>query len=1066
MNKLKIGFTFIFLILFAVVQINAEGVGKKTTSLKKTNGQPSSTHFNINNVSTWIYDNGDSDIDPYGNGGFIYPKGSNKNVVFESGLVWGAKVNGKIRVGGSTYQQGLLPGRILPDGTAMSPDDPGARIYRVRPDWKTGDVSSEINDGEGTEAEIRAQYEKDWNEWPADWGAPYTDVDGDGKYNPSVDIPGVPGADQTVWFVANDLDDNTTKKLYGSPHMGIEMQATMWGYKSTSALGNMMFRKYVIINRSSDSFDSMFVSYWADCDLGGFDDDFVGCDVDLSLMYTYNGDAIDQQYGKTVPAIGFDFFQGPIVPTGDPNDKAVFHNKIISGYKNLPMSAHYFFINGDPIYTDPPLGDYEGSLEFWNLFNGRVTTTGAPFVDPTTGQETKFALAGDPVAGTGWIDGILHPPGDRRNGMVSGPFTMAAGDTQEVVIAEIAAGGFGNVDRLGAVSLLKFYDKQAQAVYDNLFQVPKTPPTPQVTVRELDREVLLRWDTDPNIDAIENFSDAGFNFEGYVIYQLPSRNASFNDAKMLATFDIIDGIGKVIGQDFDQAGGIVLPKVLKFGSESGLQRQYAIKGDAFNSGARLRNGTKYYFAVTAYAVNPDPNAVPNVLESPLKVLEVVPQTPPPGSRVEGKFGEALTVKHTNGISEGTVDVTVVDPTQLTGKTYSTFFHTDLDTNSATYGQTVWGLKDGDGNKIVDNMPLFAPDAKGIKAPPIIDGMSIKIMGPPPGIKDWNYSGNRWVSGVNWGGSQFFGGMDNGFNFFGSTITDGADFVDMQLKWAGDDEWASGTPADVSAAALAAKSQSQYPDRWSKAAVYRRDQGYAIGGYGDIPFAAYDVSDPNNPRRTNICFVEDDRVAPANNLWDMGWDGTSFQALGAREYIFIMKSDYDQAAEYDNNNWGPVSDVLYAIWPQARGSRPYLLAPFEMDIYSAKVLTKNDVYTFTAPKSVSGDKALEKQDVENINVFPNPYYGVNPDEINKYQRFVTFTHLPQKATIRVFNLAGQLVKTIVKNDNTQFAKWDLKNESNLPVASGLYVAYIDMPSLGKTKILKLAIIQETQILDRF
>ena len=49
----------------------------------------------------------------------------------------------------------------------------------------------------------------------------------------------------------------------------------------------------------------------------------------------------------------------------------------------------------------------------------------------------------------------------------------------------------------------------------------------------------------------------------------------------------------------------------------------------------------------------------------------------------------------------------------------------------------------------------------------------------------------------------------------------------------------------------------------------------------------------------------------------------------------------------------------------------------------------------------------KQEVEKINVFPNPYYGANPQELNKYQRFVTSPTLPQKATLKIFNLAGQL-----------------------------------------------------------
>jgi hypothetical protein len=60
----------------------------------------------------------------------------------------------------------------------------------------------------------------------------------------------------------------------------------------------------------------------------------------------------------------------------------------------------------------------------------------------------------------------------------------------------------------------------------------------------------------------------------------------------------------------------------------------------------------------------------------------------------------------------------------------------------------------------------------------------------------------------------------------------------------------------------------------------------------------------------------------------------------------------------------------------------------------------------------------------------------------------------------------MVKTIEKDSPQQYVRWDLANERGFPVASGLYIAYIEFPDLGSTKILKLAIIQEQQILDRF
>jgi hypothetical protein len=60
----------------------------------------------------------------------------------------------------------------------------------------------------------------------------------------------------------------------------------------------------------------------------------------------------------------------------------------------------------------------------------------------------------------------------------------------------------------------------------------------------------------------------------------------------------------------------------------------------------------------------------------------------------------------------------------------------------------------------------------------------------------------------------------------------------------------------------------------------------------------------------------------------------------------------------------------------------------------------------------------------------------------------------------------LLKTIKKDDATQFAQWDLRNESSLPAGAGMYIVHIDMPEIGAKKILKLAIIPEVQFLDKF
>jgi len=100
----------------------------------------------------------------------------------------------------------------------------------------------------------------------------------------------------------------------------------------------------------------------------------------------------------------------------------------------------------------------------------------------------------------------------------------------------------------------------------------------------------------------------------------------------------------------------------------------------------------------------------------------------------------------------------------------------------------------------------------------------------------------------------------------------------------------------------------------------------------------------------------------------------------------------------------------------------------------------------------------------INVWPNPYFAYNPEERNPLQRIVTFTHLPEtgSASIRIFNLAGQLVKKIAHSDGTQYEVWDLTNNFNIPVASGMYIAHIETGS--GDQILKIAVVQPEERLD--
>ena len=862
-RKISISIFILFFTINLPIRSETEGEKKK---LQKQNTEVHFTHFNINNISTYVYNNGDADISPTGNSGFIYPKGEHKAAVFESGLVWDATINGEIRVGGSTYNQGLRPGKILANGFAEDPQNPSVRVYRVRPDYTNADLSSEINDYEGTGQEIRNQYELDWNEWAAVDGAPFDDIDNDGVYDPHKDIPGVPGADQTLWFVANDLDSNQAKRLYGSLPLGLEIQTTVWGYNADEPLGNMLFKKYKFINKSNTNFDSMYISIWADIDLGGAGDDYSGCDTLLNLMYVYNGDDDDAQYGTNVPAMGFKFLQGPIVKS-TPDDKAIFNGTIKKGYKNLPISAHFFFIGSDAVYGDPTLGDYvNGTLQYHNLHQGRISTTGEAFIDPITGNETKFTLAGNPITGIGWVDGILHPPGDRRQGLVVGPFTMAVRDTQEVVFAEIIAGGKPGVDRFVALQQLKLYCGLAQEAYNSNFGLTLPIPIEEVHVEELDREIILSWYNNENIDLVESYNPFSYGFQGYTIYQFPQNNSTLEEAKEVLVYDIIDGKAKITARVFNPNDRSTLHSVVKNGSDSGIKRHASIKTNVFDSNQLLNNGTEYYFGLAPYAVSKNLNLFPNLIEPKVLRFSAIPQSRKPGTSIFSNYGDTIEVNHTNGTSDLEINVVVVNPFELKGKNYTIIFEKVTDTNSINYKNFVWSLVDDENNLLIDNHEIITNNKLGLTESIIVEGFQIE-------------------------------------NFI----------------------------------------------------------------------------------------VDDEQINP---------------------------------------------------------------------------IAENDEYTFETTKTIITDNELAKLEIDRINVFPNPYYCTQTNEVDQYLKHVTFNHLPKEAVIRIYNLAGHLVRTFHKNDESQFLKWYLTNENNFPISSGLYIVHIDLPELGKHKILKLAIILETTVPDFF
>lgn len=819
-----ISMVFLFSTLFGkgLSTTHSQHVARVAEGLE--NQKPSISVMNINNIAHWIMKDGayTTSGSPNGQQG-DYPIFTG-GLIYADGMLWGARVTDslgtdEVRVGGSTYYHGLKAGRVIYSGDeVIGSDDPANNhVWRVRKDWATGDLTTDAANYFGYTsasdvtaeqvATVKGQYEYDWMNWPAAWGAPYDDVDGDGSYDPNIDIPGYPGADQTLWTIANDVpyvvDESgaivdtmsTAPNLYGADPIGVELQITMWGYAfgAGDPLGNMIFKKATMKytglpgGPADASMDSLYFTQWSDPDLGTYTDDYVGCDVDLSFGYVYNGNRLDGVFNGIhnlpVPAGGYDFLQGP--PDTDDIDEDG------DSTEYLGMTSFTYFGAGSSI-SDPDLASYAGSLQFYNLMEGYLPRpeypVQIPWVDLSTGENTKFALSGDPVTGSGWIDGVQLPPGDRRLVMASGPFTMKIGETADVVIGLL--GGMG-LDNVSSVSVAKFHDQYAQYAYDQNFSLPSAPSSPSVSGVEMDGAIGLDWGSNASaVSSTEETISAGFEFEGYVVYQLPNSSAPLSEGVKVATYDKVNLILNILDPTVDPLTGLIVDAAKQTGTDGGVQRYFETDYDEIR-GRPMSNGITYHFAVTAYSFLSDNEGSPfKTLESGETRIAVTPHSANPGVTVHSEMSSDLEVAH-NGTANASVNVNVVNPAELKDESYKVTFDTqefyrDLDGTwkKVTAGRVANKASDCSGSTMsasaiasasVGTIDLVLSFGMGCGSN-WVDGISFRFPSDMGTVNSWSIVGPGNVCSYGTGSGQNCVDLDGVYDgdslIFGTTNTGG------------------------------------------------------------------------------------------------------------------------------------------------------------------------------------------------------------------------------------------------------------------------------------------------------
>ncbi|OFX39213.1 MAG: hypothetical protein A2W95_13850 [Bacteroidetes bacterium GWA2_40_14] len=112
--------------------------------------------------------------------------------------------------------------------------------------------------------------------------------------------------------------------------------------------------------------------------------------------------------------------------------------------------------------------------------------------------------------------------------------------------------------------------------------------------------------------------------------------------------------------------------------------------------------------------------------------------------------------------------------------------------------------------------------------------------------------------------------------------------------------------------------------------------------------------------------------------------------------------------------------------------------FTFSTSSLKVVTNNVDY---------GKSALDK-----INVVPNPYYGYSEYELTQLDNYVKITNLPERCIVSIYTVNGNLVRRFDKDNSDSFITWDIKNQYDVSIASGMYIIHINAPGLGE-KVVK-------------
>ena len=262
---------------------------------------------------------------------------------------------------------------------------------------------------------------------------------------------------------------------------------------------------------------------------------------------------------------------------------------------------------------------------------------------------------------------------------------------------------------------------------------------------------------------------------------------------------------------------------------------------------------------------------------------------------------------------------------------------------------------------------------------------------------------QWMSGVNNNYEAFGGSIAKGTDFFGSNL-EATDYFPVEIRF------------DIDS------------NNWSNAQFFRRDNVYNSAGVGTFPGSVWEISDPANPRRLNICIVEHDDGFGGLPDPNFKWDPDN-SAQGKFEYLFIMTSDYDSTgmAYADSNVLLDDMDNLYVWWPRLADGHTF----FETDTAKLVINTYIGLLATAFEDSVYLNWVYPGQNPDNFKIFwdtdsiPDQLLTEQPGDIRGFAHTDLMTEIDYYYQIKSYDsLDNELLTSLVKRARTRYITLNL------------------------------------------